>query len=146
MKDKFSIIVITLLRVVGTINSISLALYTFLTICAIVPFGEDLLEQAYIGVIMLTISALILILNIFLESKLYPKRGWIADSLAATLMIIMLIYFSYFIRPKILEWLMPLGAFLPTPILLSAITSFLLSRKRKNDELVSPTPPAEEST
>lgn len=131
LKDKTLHALIIALRVLGIANSLSLTSYIMLTCYAISPLTKtDVLTSAYTGAMILTISASILIINIFAESKLHPRKLLITDAFSTFLLTGVLIYFSYFSRPKILSWLMPLALLLPSPIILSI---FLDLQKMKHE-------------
>ena len=125
MKNKSLSALITFLRILGIINSISLAAYILSTSYLISPFKADIIKQAYMGTATLAASSMILIINIFAGSRIYPKKAWMADIFAAVFILAVLIYFSFIVQPEVLKWFMPLGLLLPIPVLLSAAFDFI---------------------
>jgi hypothetical protein len=123
--SKVSKIVSLFWGILGAINSSALGLYIFLTYNAFSNFLE--LEQLHKGYLAASVSmfcSILIIYGTYLIGK-DERKGGIINLLAGTILCTVYLFLVSSSSPRILDWLGPLGFFLPTPVFLSGLTAIL---------------------
>jgi len=114
---------ITILSLLGSINSFFLGFYLSTTISEIIGYSKNELKAFYSTHLAITIFVTITIvfltsLGTYFSWKKHFKRGGILNFVGGIILLVIYIYYTFIFEPSLLSWLGPIAYILPLlPIL-----------------------------
>lgn len=121
-----------LLGWLGALNSFAIGLYIVTTYLEIARFSRktarDLLYSVYVSAFLTVAFTFVLVYGSYLIWRDNARKGGLLNVITGGSLIPIFIYFAFFSKPTLIQWLGLNGAFLCTPAILSGTIGIVISR------------------